>query len=180
MEEKWKTIKDFENYQVSNKGNIRNVKTSRILTPIVSKQEYLKVNIRNKRYCRSVYIHRLVAIYFVKNEHGKAQVNHIDGNKTNNCCSNLEWVTIRENSKHAYNIGLHKKKGNSVSPIKVKIICDNGEEIVANSIREASRISGIGKTRIKTICENGGKTRNGYSFKYYLCFVEDSERIIID
>lgn len=180
MTEEWKTINDFENYQVSNLGNIRNVKTNKILKPIVSKQDYLKINLVNEGKCCQVYIHRLVALYFVDNKYNKEQVNHIDGNKTNNRSDNLEWVTTGENSKHAYDCGLHKTTGNKVTPIKIKIICSNGEEIIANSIREASRISNVGKTRIKTICEKGGKTKSGYRFEYYLCFVEDIERVVND
>lgn len=61
----------------------------------------------NKRYHKS--IHRLVAIAFIPNKDKERDVvNHIDGVKTNNCVSNLEWVTTSENIKHAYRIGLHK------------------------------------------------------------------------
>ena len=53
-------------------------------------------------------IHRIVAESYVPNPNNKEQVNHIDGNKTNNHYSNLEWVTRSENQLHAYKLGLQK------------------------------------------------------------------------
>ena len=46
------------------------------------------------------YSHRLVAKYFLDNPGGKLEVNHIDGNKSNNHVSNLEWCTTQENLEH--------------------------------------------------------------------------------
>jgi len=52
------------------------------------------------------YVHRIVAKCFVPNPHGYLEVNHLDGVKSNNTASNLEWCTRRENNKHAFRIGL--------------------------------------------------------------------------
>ena len=52
------------------------------------------------------YVHRLVAKYFVPNPNGYLEVNHIDGNKENNCADNLEWCTRSQNNKHAFQTGL--------------------------------------------------------------------------
>lgn len=54
------------------------------------------------------YVHRLVAMAFVKGMVSGKEVNHIDGNKRNNAASNLEWVTKSENQLHAYKIGLRR------------------------------------------------------------------------
>lgn len=103
----WKEVKDYEGmYEVSNLGNVRNFKTKHVLKSSLSKKGYPKVNLwKNKGY-KTRPIHRLVAIAFIKNNLYKPQVNHIDGNKTNNRLDNLEWCTQEENMRHAVDMGL--------------------------------------------------------------------------
>lgn len=101
--EKWLDIRDCPKYEVSNRGNVRNKKTGRILQPHLNRANgYCRVNIGGKHR----YIHRLVAETFYDGTGRKLDVNHIDGNKENNNLSNLEWVTRQENIKHALINGL--------------------------------------------------------------------------
>lgn len=99
MTEIWKDIAGYENeYQVSNLGRVRSLKSSIILKPQVATNGYLiaclwKDNIQ-KKYC----IHRLVAIAFIPKPENLSDVNHLDENKENNAVSNLEWCT------HLYNM----------------------------------------------------------------------------
>ena len=63
---------------------------------------YLRVN--KDKYA----LHRLVASTFIENPKNKSMVNHIDGCKTNNAVTNLEWCTVQENNQHNHNAGLIK------------------------------------------------------------------------
>ena len=67
---------------------------------------YLTVQLLNRG--RMILVHRLVALSFLENKENKPQVNHIDGDKTNNNLINLEWMTKSENQIHAYENGLQK------------------------------------------------------------------------
>lgn len=67
---------------------------------------YFACMLRKNRTSKIQYIHRLLALTFIPNPENKLQVNHIDGNSINNNIENLEWVTAKENIRHAWSIGL--------------------------------------------------------------------------
>lgn len=102
----WKPIKGFKNYQISNFGRIKSLKFNRIIG--VDKKDtndYISVSLKNdKGKIVSTTVHKLMAEVFLP----KIQVNHIDGNKSNNRLDNLEWSNGSLNTKHAYKIGLVK------------------------------------------------------------------------
>lgn len=91
----WRKINGFENYSVSNKGDVRNDRTGRILKQRVGTSGYYQIMMGRKTVPQ--YTHRLVAMAFIPNPDQKPQVDHIDGNKLNNNLENLRWVTISEN-----------------------------------------------------------------------------------
>jgi len=102
----WKPVVGYEGlYEVSNKGEIKSVKTQKLLKPRLS-TGYAMVALWNNGVRKDLKIHRLVAIAFIGNPLNKPQVNHIDCIKLNNNVNNLEWVTNSENIKHAYKNGL--------------------------------------------------------------------------
>lgn len=123
MTEIWKPIKDFESqYLVSNLGNIRHVNSEKNRVLCKDKAGYLRVSFRVKGYQQSTHIvHRLVAKAFLETIKDHNEVNHIDGNKTNNCVTNLEWSNRVKNIQHSFDIGLQiPLKGEDIGNSKLK------------------------------------------------------------
>lgn len=113
LNEETKMIEGYNNkYCITNTGKVFNVITGKEMKSRKIRG-YLAVGLEgskegNKRRQIINKIHRLVATYFVPNPQNKSIVNHKDGNKLNNNFTNLEWVTISENTKHAYANGLQR------------------------------------------------------------------------
>lgn len=137
MEEMWLPIKNFEFlYEVSDKGRVRSltrkvdfgsqkrISKGRILKPNNNGSGYFYVNLSNGKIRTREYIHRLVANAFIENEHEKPEVNHKDGNKSNNNSNNLEWVTGSENRDHAYLNDFKKGLPSEATIIDVNMMVD--------------------------------------------------------
>lgn len=118
MTEQWKEIEDFPNYMISDKGRVwsktrvihhkdrTKIAKGKILKNALNSCGYFVVVLCTDGKTKTQLIHRLIAEHFIDNSLNKKCVNHIDGNKTNNKLSNLEWVTYSENNKHAYSTKL--------------------------------------------------------------------------
>lgn len=125
-DEKWMWIEGYEGfYMVSSRGRVmsaprktgRSFWPGRILKPQLA-SGYLRVSLSFKGATKQVQIHRAVAQAFIENRDGKPEVNHKDGDKTNNNVSNLEWVTRSENVKHSYD-NLYRKEYDHFHPVKL-------------------------------------------------------------
>jgi len=101
-EEEFKRIEGFDNYLVSNFGNIKNNKTNRILKQSNHPKGYKLVDLSKNGNSKKFKVHRLVGISFLENPDNKPMIDHIDENKANNNVKNLRWATNRENE---YNKG---------------------------------------------------------------------------
>ena len=146
VSEEWRDIPDFEGYQVSSFGNVRNKKLKQ-LKKIPNRQGYPEVRFCKQGKSTPRVIHSLVAKAFLENPSNYSQVNHIDGNKKNNYAENLEWVNNSMNQKHAYSLGLQPSRAgerNVKATIKNKDV-DVLKELYnsGKTIREASNITGI-------------------------------------
>ena len=113
MRELWKNVTGYKNlYKVSNLGRIKSLDRlttgknntprkvrGKILKSYLDYSGYEKISLSNyKGLKKNLFVHRLVAREFCKGYKKGLVVNHIDSNRTNNCCKNLEWVTIKTNN----------------------------------------------------------------------------------
>lgn len=197
MEEVWKDIPLFEGlYQVSNIGNVRSVERivqfglqHRIVKPsnlrfFKKANGYLSVKIYKEGRQHTMYVHRLVAMAFCNGYFDKADVNHKDGNKSNNVSTNLEWCTRSENQLHSVNVlhnrlGNYKicKKWNSKPIVQLSL---NGEKIKDwSSAFEVQRVLGLCESSIRKCLYRKKQNQQYHGYKwvyaesYYQSLCED-------
>lgn len=145
MQEIWKDIKEYSGkYQISNWGNVRKINkdyrspANKILKKQCQYKGYYTIDLHDENGYHKHLIHRLVAEAFIPNPQNKPQVNHKDGDKSNNCVDNLEWCTEKENIVHSIKV-LNKKRNTYKQ-------------------RNAARI--VGKTKRKLTLEQAINIRN--------------------
>ena len=118
---------------------------------------YKAVLIRDNGKERTVFVHRLVALAFVPNPDNKPQVNHKDGNKTNNRPENLEWVTLAENMRHRAEV--------LKSYSKHSVMCIETGEIF-DSVSEAAKTKGTHRSSIIRSAKMQHKPTCGLHWRY--------------
>ena len=179
MQEIWKDVKNYEDkYQVSNLGRVKSKERffnnngglqkvhEKILTQHKqygkNDNEYMFVNFSIKHKTINKLVHRLVAQAFLKDYDENLEVNHKDGNRSNNNINNLEMTTRSENQLHAYKVLSRKTNG--------KLILQY--DLEGNFIKEyencceASRKTNICRSCINDCCNEKLKTAGGYIWKY--------------
>ena len=176
MKEEYRDITGFPNYQVSNMGNIRNIKRGKQKKPGHTTTGYLKVDLykNSKRSTRK--IHRLVADAFIPKDPTKTDINHIDGNKKNNKVTNLERCTKSENMQHAFKHNLvhlkgrkssygmlGKKNPNGGAQKRIRVI-ETGKEY--KSIVACARDLKLRDKSITDCLKGRQKSHRGYHFEY--------------
>lgn len=159
-------IQGFDKYLITEDGNILVKATLKVRKLQLNRQGYVFIVLLNDDQSITKYstkdLHRLVAKTFIYNPSDKPQVNHIDGNKLNNVVSNLEWVTRKENMKHAKENGLvpvgenHSQAKLKVS--EVRVIC----KLLLTSELEHKQIAEIHEVSRQTVTNIATKHRWSY------------------
>lgn len=166
--ETWKPVTCTDNvkYEVSSEGNVRNLKTGRILKPCYTKG-YARVDLtsaNNDKTKRTLkLVHRLVAQAFIPNLKNLSDVNHKDEIKTNNNLDNLEWVSHRDNLN--YGTRTERMAKSNSKPIQ-QLDMKTGLIIATYpSIKEASLSIGIHRSNISKAAKGKYKSAGGYKWK---------------
>lgn len=176
----WKKIQTDPMYEVSNYGNVRSLKSAKVLKT-QQKKGYCYITLNHNGRKKTYQIHRLVALAFLNNPNNYPCVNHIDENPQNNNVNNLEWCTYSYNLSYGCRLQKElqtKQLLNTVNSPKQVVQCLNGH--IVNkffSISEASQATGIDKTSISKCCrmvvytDSIGKmhhyrTAGGYVWKF--------------
>lgn len=159
-------------YLIDKSGNILSKRLKRHLKTCKA-SGYDRLWIEGDDGRRAQYlVHRLVAMTYLENPENKEQVNHKDGNKSNNHVDNLEWVSRKENMKHAFETGLNSNVGENNGKarltenqvLEIYQLCLNG---LGNT--EIAEIFGINKNMVNLI-------RGKYSWSYLLKDLPDVVR----
>lgn len=155
MNEIYKEIKSAQGWFISNKGQISD-KEGNIRIPQSHPKGYLQVSLNGKNYL----VHRLVADAFIPNPENKPQVDHINGDKTNNRVENLRWTTSHENNS---NPSTSWKNRNGMQ--KVMRIDKNGLTKIYDSVKEAADDVGVNHSSISKCLNLKRQTIAGYKWK---------------
>ena len=121
----------------------------------------MKLSKNGKWYYRRV--HRLVAEAFIPNPNNLPQVNHIDGDKTNNDVSNLEWTSNKDNTQHGYDNNLYHSKHRC---IKINVY-DKQHNFIKTfkSIRETANELHINRKTLSRILFDNKENNYDYIFE---------------
>ena len=185
MEEKWKAIIESNHYQVSNFGRIkslgfdyiradgyRTVCFERVLKTHTNRANgYVSAVIRINKKPKTFYVHRLVALAFINNDRNLFEINHKDGDKTNNRVDNLEWCTRSENLKHRFEVlkqipnRRFAYNGYGSKPV-IQKDRDGNQIQTFPSAYEASRKTGTNRSSLHGALSLKYKTANGFCWSY--------------
>jgi hypothetical protein len=108
--ERIKDVSGYEGlYAVTTLGRVWSYRSNRWIKPWPDTAGYPRISLCYKGHEANPTLHRLVATTFIPNPENKPQINHINGIKEDSSIKNLEWVTGRENLKHAAKMGLYRR-----------------------------------------------------------------------
>jgi len=144
-------------YSVSDRQRVRNNRTGKYLsTRSRAGAGYVKCDLHVNGDTRQTTLHRVVAEAFVDNPHGYTEVNHLDGDKTNNLPSNLEWCDRSRQTKHSF-----YELGQVVHKVQATPVSGEGPVLTFPSIEMAAR-HGFKSAHIYSCLNGVNKSHGGH------------------
>lgn len=203
--EEWRDIPGYEGYyQVSNLGRVKGLSrwingnkrkcTDEHILKEGDNRGYKRVVLSVNAVHKSFSVHRLVAEAFLPNPNNYSQINHIDGNKTNNLVNNLEWCNASQNNLHKFRVlgyQVSQKTRDKISSASIgrkwseesrnnlskilrgkkkpslcrKVLCRTTGEVFS-SIQEAARAKGVHGSNITMCCQGKIKQIKGWEWEF--------------
>ena len=169
----WRPVVGYEGfYEVSSIGEVRSVERvvrngsrsgwrtvrAHVLKPETSNAGYLRVVVSRDSILKHLSVHRIVADAFCAKTCG-SQVNHVDGVKTHNAARNLEWVSAKENVRHAASLGLR-------DGLRAKRVMREGSGTIYKSVKECAVRLGLRHQSISRVCRGERRHYLGEVFYY--------------
>ena len=187
MTEIWKTIEEYDLYEISNLGRLRSkdrvvqnhggsyVKKGRTLHPSKDHYGYYIFELKQDGRAKKVKIHRLVAEAFIPNPERKPEVNHIDSNPSNNNVENLEWCTHHENMMWMHKTGRAKRTeewirhlNEGLDFMRKEVEGTNiltGEKVRCKSVN-GTKALGFTPGAVSRCCNGLAMTHRGYTWRF--------------
>lgn len=151
INESWGSIKGFSE-EFSSLGRVRRIKHGVwIQRKLNTKHGYVQMKFRCEGQVKFHYVHVLIAKAFIGEKERGIQVNHINGNKSDNRLENLEYCTVSENHKHAFRMGLKSHKGAKHTQAKlndIRVLTAKLAKMRGVSSRALADIYGVSRASI--------------------------------
>ncbi len=161
----WKDIEGYIGlYQISNYGRLKSLARiskrgeipERIMCTHTSKRGYKRAPLAKNGISKTYFIHTLVAVAFHTKSHPKHEVNHKDGDKLNNRSENLEWVSHKQNLKHASENDL-LATGKNGKHYRAKKVQHKITGHIYTSIKEAAAAHNLNRSNLATYLRDSEK-----------------------
>lgn len=189
----WKPIMGYEGlYEVSNLGRVKSLervvkcgKATRIDSEVIktltpNKNGYIKVNLFKEGKYKTCLVHRLVADTFLDNTHNLPQVDHINGDRTDNRVINLRYTDKQSNqlnniTRKRMSLSHIGKPSNWHKKEKTKVQFNHNGEIIKiwNSTKDCKSIIGISRQTINDCCKGRCNSAGGYQWQYLDDYLAD-------
>lgn len=158
----WRTVVEYDRYEVNELGQIRHKDRKKILTPRANRSGYMYVNFNIGGHRTNFAVHRIVANAFIPNPNNYPEVNHKNLDKADNRVENLEWVNSTENKIHSYNSEIRKSNGKEVEQYDL----NNNYIKTFPSASAAAKYMGCSIGAISNCCNGRTKTSQGYLWRF--------------